>query len=102
MKWILAIISAGILYTPVNAAPFMAPVTLPCNDSATVLKNLQDKYNEQAVGGGVTPGGGQIRLFVSPENTFTVIMSTPDGTSCILTGGTDWTTDEAKPTGTDS
>lgn len=110
MKYAITII-AGVLLA--LALMFLAPkfahaqgmvvsIDMACNKSAVVLKMLQDKYKEKAVGGGVTPGGGHIRLFVSDTASFTVILTSPDGISCVITGGDNWTTETAKPIGHDS
>lgn len=72
-------------------------VAMSCNKSEIVLQMLHDKYKEQVAGGGVTPGGGHIRLFVSETDSFTVIVTSPDGISCIMTGGENWTTQTSKP-----
>lgn len=69
-----------------------------CNLSELMLKGLTEKYKEVAVGGGISSNGYQIRLFVSKENTFTVLETRPGGVSCINSAGDDWT---MKPLGDD-
>ena len=96
---ICVLLSLGLMAYAAYAQGTYVPVQMACNKSEVVLKMLQDKYKEQAVGGGVTPGGGHIRLFVSETASFTVILTSPEGVSCVLTGGDDWTTITAKPMG---
>ena len=103
MKKILLVAIAILgLSVATRAQGMIVPLPIKCNKSETILEMLRDTYHEQAVGGGITSGGGHIRLFVSKEKTFTVIVTATNGTSCILTGGDSWTTEEAKPTGHDS
>ncbi len=61
---------------------------------------LKKKYQEQRRGLGVAANYGVMEFFVSPKGTWTVVMSTPNGMSCILAAGRDWEELAIKPAGT--
>jgi TRAP-type C4-dicarboxylate transport system permease large subunit len=60
-----------------------------CNSRSVIVKMLGEKYHEQAIGGG-RANQALIEVFVSPEGSFTVIASYPNGIACLIAGGYDW------------
>ncbi|WP_137700922.1 hypothetical protein [Marimonas lutisalis] len=59
-----------------------------------VVQRLEQDYAEQLTGGGLndaTDGEAVVEVWASPETgTFTVLMTTAEGLSCVLATGTDW------------
>lgn len=53
---------------------------------------LDVDYGEGEVGRGLTPSGHLIELFVSPQRSFTILLTTPEGFSCVVATGQDWDT----------
>ena len=39
---------------------------------------------------GVTIGGGVIEVYASPKVTWTLVISKPNGVSCLIAAGQDW------------
>jgi hypothetical protein len=76
-----------------------------CAMREQVVSRLQDQYSEQLTGGGLhssTDVSAVVEVWVSPETgTFTVMMTNPQGISCIIATGTDWfaQTAQAMPAG---
>ncbi len=67
-----------------HAATFCAP-------HADVLALLAKKYQEQRIALGVTIGGGLIEVVASEDGgTWTILVTTPDGETCVLAAGEDW------------
>ena len=64
---------------------------LPCGKTADFLKVMREKYKEEPVGSGLTPGGHMVSVFASAEGTFTIMISSPNGTSCLPAAGVEWT-----------
>lgn len=88
MKWI--ILAALILLTP---GPALGQAR--CNPRGEVLEYLGKKYKEVVVAGGVTNRGGLIEVLSEVGGgTWTIIISTPQGTSCIVAVGEGWRTME--------
>ena len=62
-----------------------------CSTRANVLHHLSNNYAEAPVAIGLAKNGGVIELLTSGEgNTWTIIITMPDGTSCMLAAGEDW------------
>lgn len=59
---------------------------------------LKEKYRELPTGGGMSKGE-QVRLFEShaagEKQTWTLVLTNPNGLSCIMKGGDDWLNDPA-------
>ncbi len=62
-----------------------------CNDRLVVLSHLAKKYNEAPVAIGVTDKGGLIEVLTTSDgNTWTIIVSMPNGQSCMVAAGEGW------------
>lgn len=62
-----------------------------CATRAKVLNHLSANYAEAPVAIGLAQNGGVIELLTSGQgNTWTIIITMPDGTSCMLAAGEDW------------
>ena len=58
-------------------------------DDAT--ERLQNKFQEKVVGRGLATSGKQmLELFVSDKGSWTLLVSHPNGTSCIVASGESW------------
>ena len=59
-----------------------------------VVEKLQNKYAEQLTAGGLHSSQSKtamVEVWASPETgTFTVMLTRPNGISCIMASGTDW------------
>ena len=98
----LCVVSMALLLPgSANAQGVAMIMQIPCNETKTPLKLLTEKYHEEAVAGGISGAGDQVRLFVSDANTFSVVVTKPGGLSCLYQGGGDWTDNPAKIKGDD-
>jgi hypothetical protein len=62
-----------------------------CGERQDVLTKLADRYKETPIGFGLATTGVLIELLRSEtQNTWSLIVTTPKGTSCILAAGEDW------------
>ncbi|MEQ9642089.1 MAG: hypothetical protein RIM84_18845 [Alphaproteobacteria bacterium] len=62
-----------------------------CAPTAEIAQQLENKFEEQAVGRGLTPGGdAMFELFVSNSGSWTVLISDPSGRSCVFAVGDNW------------
>ena len=68
--------------------------TAPCAQRDIVVDRLQELYDETHAGSGLqTQSDSQalVEVWASEETgTFTVILTSPQGVSCVLATGTDW------------
>ena len=79
-----ALILGSVLIAPAAVAQ---PV---CGSHNTVSDNLKKSYSEAPVSMGLTTGGGIIEVFASEEGTWTMVITQPNGVSCLIAVGQDW------------
>src|SRR5262244_1782250 len=62
-----------------------------CGKRDDVLAQLSERYHEAPVGIGVAGNGGLIELLTaSTGSTWTLIITLPNGPTCLLAAGQDW------------
>jgi hypothetical protein len=61
-----------------------------CGNHNLVIDNLQQAYAEAPISMGVTSGGAVIEVFASAEGTWTLVITQPNGVSCLIAAGQDW------------
>jgi len=89
MKRVLYAIGLGLsvlFCTPAQAAGNMA-----CGQREDVLAKLGAEYHEAPSAMGVANNGGLLELLTTADgSTWTLIVSMPNGTSCLLAAGEKW------------
>ncbi len=82
---VLALIGLMIAFPALGAGP------AACNKRDVVLKHLASKYSEQPVALGIANNGGVIEVLTNGNgSTWTIIVTLPDGMSCLLAAGENW------------
>ena len=99
IKWIATYLSLAL--TPVmTLGSLEAAAQGACSPRTDVVGHLAKKYGEAPVAIGVTNKGGLVEVLTSGDgNTWTIIVSQPNGTSCMVAAGEGWRTkdyDDAK------
>lgn len=62
-----------------------------CEDRATVLDQLSNRYSEAPVAMGLATNGSVLEVLSSGEGTsWTIILTGADGISCVLATGESW------------
>jgi len=62
-----------------------------CNKRSEVMKNLSSNYKEAPVALGMASDGGVLEVMTSKDgNTWTVLLTKPNGTSCLVAMGNSW------------
>ncbi len=86
-KMLAAITIAMILFTASALAQSR------CSPRSDVIGHLAKKYGEALVAIGVTNKGGLVEVLTSSDGgTWTIILTTPQGTSCFVAAGEGWRT----------
>ena len=70
---------------PSHVEPDLAP--LRCTDRDDVLRQLAERWDEQIVFWGLTPGGFMVEILSSPDGSWTALVTSPRGLSCFLASG---------------
>ncbi|MDX1402018.1 MAG: hypothetical protein R3245_08855 [Kiloniellales bacterium] len=62
-----------------------------CDERDKVLSLLSNKYKESPVAIGVTNNGGLVEVLSTNEGTtWSIIVTTPNGVSCLVAAGEGW------------
>lgn len=62
-----------------------------CNKRDNVISLLANKYKESPIAVGVTNTGGLVEVLSTGDgNTWTIIVTTPQGMSCLVAAGEGW------------
>lgn len=62
-----------------------------CVGRAGFVETLSEKFGEVQQGFGTTGATGVFELYAAPDGSWTAVISTPAGRSCILSVGENWT-----------
>ncbi len=67
-----------------------APETV-CFDRAALIAHLNGKFSETPIAAGLAANGSMVEVFSSPEgDTWTIVLTGPDGATCVMTSGESW------------
>ncbi len=57
---------------------------------AQLATRLDQRFDEKLTGVGITSDGLLLEVFASNDGSWTILVTRPDGHSCIVSHGTDW------------
>ncbi len=78
----------GTVLTLASASALAAP---QCNTRETVLELLSQKYSEAPVAVGVANNGGLVEVLSTGDGeTWSIIITSPKGMSCLVAAGEGW------------
>ena len=87
----------------VFAAFFVFPVLAQnqpmCAPRAALLQVAYENYQEVPVVRGLASSGRMLEILAAPSGTWTLLSTTPEGTSCMMGDGQGWQVVEPKPPG---
>jgi hypothetical protein len=83
----LRTVSIGAL---LSLVAFPAAAQMMCAERSEIARELKSRYTEQAVAFGITADGQVMELFSSPRGSWTMLVTFPDGRSCLVSHGEDW------------
>ena len=63
-----------------------------CGERNVVISSLEKNYSEVPVSMGLESTGGVIEVLAAPEGSFTILITRPNGLSCIMVSGENWET----------
>jgi hypothetical protein len=61
-----------------------------CGNRADFIKALSDKYQETGKALGIAGQVNLVEVFASKAGTWTILVTTPEGKSCIIAAGSSW------------
>ena len=64
-----------------------------CAERTSITKQLSKKYSEKPVALGIAHNGGVVEVWSSLSgNSWTILITMPDGLTCMVTSGESWET----------
>ena len=85
------IISATLIFGAAALAPPASAQVARCMPRADLVEKLQTNYSERMVGGGLQTSTQLLEIWSSDQTgSFTVFITRPDGTSCLVSSGQNW------------
>ena len=67
----------------------------PPHDQA--VAQLNERHNEWRIGSGISRWGNIVELFISEAGTWTILVTRPEGSSCVVASGGDWESEPLIP-----
>jgi len=96
MSKLISII-VGAVFLTVSA--LTAAAQPQCDERNNVLELLAKKYKETPIAAGVTNTGGLVEVLTDTKSgTWTIIITTPQGMSCLVAAGEGWRNFDPLPT----
>ena len=84
------LIGFGAFARPAEAQTVRTPAV--CAEHQTIVERLNQQYSETPVGTGLASAGFVVEVFASPSGTWTIVMTQPSGTACLVASGNYWET----------
>ena len=85
-----SIMLLGVLaITSVMLSPASAQQAV-CGDRNEIVARLESGYQESTTGVGLSATGGLIELYTSEKGTWTLMLTQPNGVSCLIAAGDNW------------
>ena len=83
----LALCAAAAIALPASAYA----ASVPCSPREDVLSQLQAKFKEEPVAVGLANNGGLLEVLTADDGTtWTIIITMPNGMSCLVAAGEAW------------
>lgn len=84
------------------AAPAMAQQQMPCAERSALVGELKEKYKEASQGVGMTGNGAVMELMTSEAGSWSLVVTMPNGKSCLIATGSGWEQVPVKVAGKDA
>ncbi len=94
---LLTLTGLAAFFVALTAVPGFASQDLPtspiCGTRSELVDKLKNQYSERPVATGLATNGGIIEVLASPTgNSWTIVLTMPNGTSCLIAAGENWET----------
>jgi len=85
------------LSTPAHAQQMRQTQSGPiCGNRASLLNQLQGKYSEMPKSMGLAANGSVLEVLTAISGTWTILLTTPGGITCLIAAGEHWEEMEQK------
>ncbi len=88
VRYLTAILGALLIGWSAFSSPAQAQAM--CGERGAIVASLEKTYSEAPVSVGLASNGAIIEIFASPTGTFTIILTQPNGLTCVMAAGEYW------------
>ncbi len=82
---------AVLISVAIVLASSAASAAVPCGQRVTIVEWLAAKYKEEPVATGISSKGALIEVLSTEDgNTWTILLTAPNGTTCVVDTGQAW------------
>ena len=86
-----AFTATAVAFLLLLGAPPSASAQSACTTHAEVMKQLDSRFSETPVAMGLADNGGIVEVFSTKDGiTWTMVLTTPNGMSCLIASGEAW------------
>jgi len=101
MRYLIAV--AILLFSIPAQAEHQLPTQSVCAQRLAILEQLENRFKQVPTALGLANNGMMVELISSPDGkTWTIILTRPNGISCLVSSGKYWTEQESIVPGEDS
>lgn len=68
-----------------------------CEERTALLEVLTGRYDETPAALGIASSGGLVEVLTSGSGTWTIIVTSPQGVSCVVAAGEIWRNFRTEP-----
>jgi len=61
-----------------------------CGERSRMVEYIFNEYQEEPTSLGITSSGNVVELFTSSEGSWTILVTYPDGRTCLVGSGESW------------
>ncbi len=84
IRFVIAFLTAVLIAVPAQSQSL-------CGNRTEILDKLSGQYSETTSAMGLASNGGVVEVLTSEKNgTWTIIITSPNGTSCLIAAGESW------------
>jgi hypothetical protein len=95
----MRLIACGLFFALIASPLYAAP---QCNQRAAVMAHLAEKYGETPRAAGLAANSTVMELLANDETgSWTITVTTPDGTTCLIASGMNFEAVDAPKPGVD-
>ncbi len=84
------VLKVGLVALGIWLCAIPAEAQLQCARRSELATHLDQRFDEKLTGVGITSDGLLLEVFASNDGSWTILVTRPDGHSCIVSHGTDW------------
>lgn len=84
------LLSAAVVFGAAALAPPVFAQANTCQPRDAIIEKLEDRYSEMLTAGGLQNAQQLLEIWTSASGSFTVLVTRPDGISCVVATGQGW------------